>query len=100
MVTKAKGVSSFRLSDETTEQLNYLQAISYKSQAAILEDLVAIFYRGVRQEAFFSPGTTIDHMDPTLFKNGGSFISLEEQQALQTVRKRLAGTQPDDGGRP
>lgn len=92
-----KPVSSFRMSDETMEQLKYLTQISFKSQAEILEDLVENFYHAVRQEAFFSPSTTVDHMDPTLVKNGGTIITVEEQKALTTVRNRLTG---EDGGRP
>lgn len=91
-----KDVASFRLSTEIMEQLEYLQSIAHQSQASIIEDLINGVYRAVRQEAFFSPGSTVDPMDPTLVKNGGTFISIEEQRALATVRDRLVG---EDGGR-
>lgn len=97
MMTK-KSVASFRLSDETMEYLNYLAQISRKSQAAIIEDLVSIYYHAVVGEAFGFK--KIADLDPTFLIRGGTIITVEEQKALTAVRDRHAGRWEDVGGRP
>lgn len=84
-----KKLASFRLSDETLDDLHYLTEISHKSQAAIIEDLVNIYYHAVLAEAFGFKKR--DDLDPTFLIRGGTIITVEEQKALKTVRDRLAG---------
>lgn len=80
---------SLRLGEKTIEELDYLCTVAHKSQAAIVADLVSIYFHAVRVEAFGSNPALVD--DPQLVKNGGTIISVEEQRALATVRDRLAG---------
>lgn len=87
---------SLRLGAETLHDLDYLQTIAHKSQAAIVADLISVYYHAVRVEAFGSNPALVD--DPTLVKNGGTIITVEEQRALKTVRDRLAGSWKDIGG--
>lgn len=89
--------TTLRLGADVLAELDYLQAIAHKSQAAIVADLISVYYHAVRVEAFGSNPAVVD--DPTLVKNGGTFITVEEQRALKTVRDRLAGTWEDIGGR-
>lgn len=91
-----KSVSSFRLSQETMERLNYLSGISFKSQGAIIEELIDGYYNGVMWEAFGSDPAD----DPSYRKNGGTIVTVEEQKALKTVLDRLVGTWKEIGGRP
>ena len=81
--------TTLRLGADVLAELDYLQTIAHKSQAAIVADLVSIYFHAVREEAFGSHPALAD--DPTLVKNGGTIITVEEQRALQTVRDRLAG---------
>ena len=81
---------SLRLGDDTIRELDYLQTIAHKSQAALVADLIAGYAQAVRGEAFGSNPALIE--DPELVKNGGTIITVEEQRALKTVRDRIAGT--------
>ncbi len=89
---------SLRLGAETIQELDYLQIIAHKSQAAIVADLVHVYYHTVVAKAF---GMTkqVD-LNPELVIRGGTIITVEEQKALMTVRDRLAGrAKAIDGGR-
>ncbi len=81
--------TTLRLGEDVLAQLEYLQMIARKSQAALVADLISVYYHAVRVEAFGSNPALVD--DPTLLKNGGTIITVEEQRALRTVRNRLAG---------
>lgn len=89
--------TTLRLGEDVLAQLDYLQTIAHKSQAAIVADLISVYYHAVRVEAFGSNPALVDL--PELVKNGGTIITVEEQRALKTVRDRLAGTWEDVGGR-
>ncbi len=89
--------TTLRLGEDVLAQLDYLQTIAHKSQAAIVADLISVYYHAVRVEAFGRNLALVD--DPQLVKNGGTIITVEEQRALKTVRDRLAGTWEDVGGR-
>lgn len=80
---------SLRLGEEALRHLNYLSGISHKSQAAIVADLVSVYYHAVLVEAF---GSGRHVPDPELLRDGGTLITVEEQRALASVRDRLAGT--------
>ena len=89
---------SLRLGAETLHDLDYLQTIAHKSQAAIVADLITVYAHAVRVEAFGSDPAFMT--DPTLVKNGETIITVEEQRALKIVRDRLAGPGPLDRSAP
>lgn len=89
---------SLRLGAETIRELDYLQIIAHKSQAAIVADLVSTYYHAVVAEAFGF--TKLEDINPENVIRGGTIITVEEQKALKTVRDRLAGTWEQIGGRP
>lgn len=89
--------TTLRLGEDVLAQLGYLQTIAHKSQAALVADLISVYYHAVRVEAFGNNPALGDL--PELVKNGGTIITVEEQRALKTVRDRLAGTWEDVGGR-
>ena len=76
---------NLRLGDETIQYLDYLCAISHRSQASVVADLVTAYYHAITVEAF---GTKAPK-DKDLIYNGGTIITVEEQRALSTVRGRL-----------
>lgn len=89
--------TSMRLGEEALRQLEYLQTIAHKSQAAIVADLVHVYYHAVIAESFGA--VKLEDLDHDLSIRGGTIITVEEQRALKTVRDRLAGTWEDVGGR-
>ena len=80
---------SLRLGAETIRELDYLQIIAHQSQAAIVADLVSVYYHAVVAEAFGM--TKREDLGPEFVIRGGTIITVEEQKALTTVRNRLAG---------
>lgn len=80
---------SLRLGESALQALDYLCVIAHKSQAALVADLILTARQAVPSEAGTLNATFAD--DPDLILNGGTIISVEEQKAWQTVRRRLAG---------
>ena len=83
MPTKQVGL---RLGESALHALDYLCVIAHTSQAALVADLVLAAYQAVQTEAGALNATFAD--DPDLVLNGGTIISVEEQKAWQTVRRR------------
>lgn len=81
---------SLRLGASAVHALDYLCVIAHKSQAALVADLVLTAAQAVQTEAGALNATVPD--DPDLVLNGGTILSVEEQRAWQTVRRRLAGS--------
>ncbi|MCL4493390.1 MAG: hypothetical protein M1294_01070 [Firmicutes bacterium] len=81
--------TSLRLTPATIRTLDYLATIAHTSQAGVITDLLSAWAQALQQEAFgLEPqaGT-----DPTLLKNGGTIITVEEQKAWTILHNRLAG---------
>ncbi len=80
---------TLRLGESALDALDYLCLIAHKSQAALVADFILTAYQAVQTEAGALNSSLAD--DPDLFMNGGTIVSVEEQKAFQTIRRRLAG---------
>jgi len=79
---------TLRLGETPLVALDYLCMLAHTSQAALVADLVLTAAQAVHTEAD-ALNSTLVH-DPDLYRNGGTILSVEEQKAFQTIRRRLA----------
>ena len=78
---------SLRLGDTTIDQLNYLGFLMQQSQARIVADWIADIAHTIRTMAENQNPALRE--DPEFLCNGGTIISVEEQQAVAALRKTL-----------
>ena len=84
-----KKLMSLRLTPATIHTLDYLATIAHTSQAGVITELLSIWAKALQQEAFGSDPQASTH--PTLLKNGGTIMTVEEQKAWPILRDRLMG---------
>lgn len=78
---------SLRVGQLTLDNLNYLGCLTRKSQAHIVADWINDLANTVRAMAEQANPALKD--DPQYIKNGGTIISLEEQQAVAAIARAL-----------
>lgn len=80
---------TLRLGDTAIDALNYLCLLAHQSQASLVADLILLAAQAVDTDARAHNATLAHDLD--LVRHGGTLISVEEQKAFQTMRRRLAG---------
>jgi predicted DNA-binding protein len=83
----AKKLVALRLGQESLDELNYLALLTGQSQAAAAAEWIHLAAEAVKAQALAdNPGMRDDQ---EFLMNGGSIISVEEQRAIQRVRRTL-----------
>jgi len=78
---------SLRVGQITLDNLDYLGFLTRKSQAHIVSDWINDLANTIRTMAEHANPALKD--DPQYIKNGGTIISLEEQQAVAAIARAL-----------
>jgi len=81
--------TSFRLPEETLRAVDYLTFFNRQSEAGVLAE-----WMGLVREAVQGVAVGIDPSiagDPQYLCNGGTLISIAEQEAVKRVREVLRG---------
>ncbi len=78
---------TYRLPEETVEELRYLAFLTQTSPARVIATWIHLIVQTVDAKA----GTTVPGREDggELLRNGGTFLTLEEQQALTQLHQVL-----------